>query len=173
MSYSYKFERSLFEFEEFQPVHATHHPYIYDHSSEELTEVRSRLRDMRDKERTLARERSRSHRGKADDGGKQNTASIERPRERKQVLGSALQRVGKELKRRQKLEARARNVEAAQNALELRRKAQFKSIPKNTKKPAKDITPLPSRRRHWTVPGARIGSISQMTKNAQAARDTK
>ena len=40
-------------------------------------------------------------------------------------------------------------------------------------KPREGMLPLPHRRRRTTVPPSKIGSISQATKNAQAARDAR
>ncbi len=173
MSYCYKYERSLFDYEDFAPVRATHHPFIYDQSMDELTEARSRLRDMREKERTMARQKRREQRGKSEPRGDSFPGTADRPRERKQVLSSALKRIAKELKRRRTMEARASNVEAAQRALAMRRKSQFAQHPANEAHADEGPKALPSRRRRWAVPPTKIGSISQMTKRAQATRDTK
>jgi hypothetical protein len=71
------------------------------------------------------------------------------------------------------LEARAAHVEAARRALALRRAAQFPPRPHAGETPRSGMHPLPSRRRRTQVPPARIGSVSQATRNAQAARDAR
>lgn len=56
MSIPCKFERSLLSYEEYETVRASHHPAIYELSPDELHALGTRLRTMRDKERTLARQ---------------------------------------------------------------------------------------------------------------------
>jgi hypothetical protein len=69
MSVSCRFERSLLNHEENETIRATHHPAIYDHDVEALKALRVRLRQMRDKERTLTRQKQREVRGKAEPRG--------------------------------------------------------------------------------------------------------
>jgi hypothetical protein len=64
MSIPCKFERSILSFDEHQIIMQSHHPEIYDVGLDDLKALRQRLRDMRDKERTLAREKRRAVRGK-------------------------------------------------------------------------------------------------------------
>ena len=66
---SCKRERSLLSHEEHETVRVTHHPAIYEHDVEGLQAVRVRLRQLRDKERTLARQKQREVRGKAETRG--------------------------------------------------------------------------------------------------------
>jgi hypothetical protein len=66
--------------------------------------LRQRLRDMRNKERTLARENRRALRGKgAPRGGSFPGTAEHPPLQRKQVFAAALKRVSKEIGRMQKL----------------------------------------------------------------------
>ena len=69
MAVSCKFERSLLSHEEDETIRATHHPAIYEHDHEGLRTLRARLRQMRDKERTLTRQKQREIRGKAEPRG--------------------------------------------------------------------------------------------------------
>ena len=62
MSIPCKFERSILSHEEYEMIRLTHHPAIYDVEVDELKAMRSRLRKMRDKERTLGRQRRRGAR---------------------------------------------------------------------------------------------------------------
>jgi hypothetical protein len=84
-----------------------------------------------------------------------------------------LKRVNREIDRMEKLEARALHIEAARTALAMRRAAQFRHPPLDTDTPNEGMRPLPNRRRRTSVPPSKIGSISQATKNAQAARDAR
>ena len=128
---------------------------------------------MRDRERTLARQKRREVRGKADARGGSFPGTAEKPQQRKQIFSAALKRINKELKRQQVLEARAANVEAARRAFALRRAEKFSNHPATGEAPREGLRPLPSRRRQWKIPPERIGSISQATKVAQALRDSK
>ena len=173
MSVTSKFERSLLSHDEYETVRITHHPAIYELGSDELHAVRVRLRGMRDKERTLARQKRREVRGKADRRGRSFPGTAEKPLLRKQVFAGALKRVNKESSRIRKLEARVALAEAAHRALALRRAAQVVHHPAagNT---AHDATrPLPSQGRRSKVHPSKVGSISQATKTAQAARDSR
>ena len=69
MSIPCKFERSLLSHEEYETIGLTHHPAIYDIEAAELEAMRPRLRKMRDKERTLGRQKRREGRGKGEARG--------------------------------------------------------------------------------------------------------
>jgi hypothetical protein len=116
MSIPCKSERSVLSQEEIEMVHATHHPAIYALDGKELHALRVRLREQRSKSRTLARQRQREMRGKADERGKSFPGSAEQPLKRKQVFANALKRVNKEIDRLRKFEARTVHVEAARRA---------------------------------------------------------
>ena len=98
MSVHCKFERSLLSHEEYETIRLTHHPAIYDVESAELEAIRSRLRKMRDKERTLGRQRRREGRRKAEARGATFPGTAERASERQQVFAAALKRLNKELR---------------------------------------------------------------------------
>ena len=168
-----RFERSLLGHDEYETVRATHHPAIYELSVADLRSTQATLRKMRDKERTLARQKRREIRGKAEPRGESFPGTAERPRQRKQVFSAALRRVNKELKRQQNLEARAANVEAARRALALRRSANFVHHPAAGETPGEGAPSIPNPRRRSKVPASQIGRTSQHTKVRQAARDSK
>jgi hypothetical protein len=128
---------------------------------------------MRDKERTLTRQKQREVRGKAEPRGGSFPGTAQRPLHRKQVFAAALKRVNKELARVHKVEARAALAEAAWRALALRRAAQFSPYPSAGDTAHEGMRPRPSQRRRTPVPPGRIGSVSQATKVAQAARDSR
>jgi hypothetical protein len=173
MSIPCKFERSVLSYDEHEIILRSHHPEIYDASLDDLRALRQRLREMRDKERTLARENRRAVRGKGAQRGASFPGTAEHPLQRKQVFAAALKRVNREIDRMEKLEARTAHVEAARRALAMRRAAQFPPRPPAGDTPSEGMRPLPSQRRRTRVPPARIGSVSQATKNAQAVRDAR
>ena len=55
MSIPCKFEGSILSYDEHEIILRSHHPEIYDAGLDDLKALRQRLRDMRDKERTLLR----------------------------------------------------------------------------------------------------------------------
>jgi len=173
MSVPCKFERRILSYDEHEIILRTHHPEIYDAALDDLKALRERLREMRDRERTLARENRRAVRGKGAQRGASFPGTAEHPLQRKQVFAAALKRVSKEISRRHKLEARTAHVEAARRALAMRRAAQFPTRTPTGDTPSEGMRALPNRRRRARVPLARIGSVSQATKNAQAARDAR
>ena len=173
MSVPCKFERSLLSHDEHETVRVTHHPAIYDLDGTQLQVTQTRLRTMRDKERTLARQKRREMRGKAEARGGSFPGTAERPSQRKQVFASALKRVNKEIKRLRKIEAHAAHGEAAHRALALRRAAKFAHHPAASATAHEGMQPLPSRRRRTKISPAKIGRISQATRDAQARRDSR
>jgi hypothetical protein len=173
MSIPCKFERSILSYDEHEVIMRSHHPEIYDIGLDDLKALRQRLRDMRDKERTVAHAKRREARGKGTPRGESFPGTAEHPLQRKQVFAAALKRVNREIDRMQKLEARAAHIEAARRALAMHRAAQFPPRPPAGDTPSEGIRALPSRRRHTRVPPARIGRASQATKNAQAVHDAR
>jgi hypothetical protein len=73
------FERSILSYDEHEIILRSHHPEIYDASLDELWALRQRLREMRDKERTLARENRRAVRGKGAQRGGSFPGTAEPP----------------------------------------------------------------------------------------------
>lgn len=173
MSVPCKFERSILSYDEHGVVLRSHHPEIYESGLDELKPLRQRLRDMRDKESTVAHAKRREARGKGRPRGQSLPGTAEHPLQRKQVFSAALKRVNREIRRMEKLETRTAHVDAARRALAMRRAAQFPSRPEAGDTPSEGMRPLPNRRRRTRVPPAMIGSVSQATRNAQAVRDAR
>jgi hypothetical protein len=173
MSVPCKFEQSLLNHEEYETVRLTHHPAIYDAAAPELADLRSRLRKMHDKERTLSRQKRREVRGKGAARGANFPGTAERPSQRKRVFAAALKRLNRELGRLHNLSARTSHVEAARKALALRRAANFIPYPAAGSTSNEGMAPRLSTRRRKIVTGAKIGRVSQATKVAQAVRDAR
>ena len=168
MSMSCRNERSFLSHEEYETVRATHHPEVYEHDVEGLRTLQVHLRQLRDKEQTLARQRQREARGKAAPRGGSFPGTADQPKRRKQIFAAALKRVSKEWTRLRKAAA---HVEAARRALALRRSAQFTGYPAS-RIAHEGMRVVPSRRRR-TISRNAIGRISQRTKVAQAVRDAR
>lgn len=173
MSVPCKFEKSLLSHDEYETIRLTHHPAIYDVDVTELDALRSHLRKMRDKERSLGHQKRREARGRSEARGASFPGTYERPLHRKQVFAAALKRVSKELKRLHHQAARTANVEAARRALALRRAANFIPYPSAGDTANEGMTLRSSKRRKKVVSGQRIGRVSQATKVAQAASDAR
>ena len=168
MSIPCKFERSLLSHEEYETVRLTHHPAIYDIKADELEAMRPRLRKMRDKERTLGRQKRREGRGKGEARG-----AAEHALQRKQVFAAALKRVNNEFRRLHDLVARTAHVEAARKALALHRAANFTTYPAAGATANEGTVSKASIRRRKIITGAKIGRVSQSTRVAQAVRDAR
>ncbi len=148
-------------------------PAIYDIEVAELEAMRPRLRKMRDKERTLGRQKRREGRGKAEARGTSFPGTAEHASERKQVFAAALKRVNTELRRLHNLGARTAHVEAARRALALHRAANFMTYPPAGTTANEGMVPTASKRRRKIIAGSEIGRVSQATKVAQAMRDAR
>jgi hypothetical protein len=173
MSVPCKFERSLLSHDEYETIRLTHHPAIYDVEPAELEVMRSRLRKMHGKERTISRQKRREASGKSEARGASLSETAEHRSQRKQVFAAALKRLNKELKRLHNVAARTAHVEAARKALALHRAANFMAYPSAGAPPNEGMVPRLSTRRRKIVAGARIGRVSQATKVAQAIRDAR
>lgn len=173
MRVSCKREQSLFDHDEFALVRQSHHPAIYALGRDDLVGLRDQLRQLRDKEKTLARHKQREARGKAAPRGASFPGTASLPQERKTALTAAVRRVAKELERQSVVEARTRHAEAARRALALRRANAFAHHPGSEPGAMPDVAAIPSRRRRTIVPGAHIGRVSQHNKMRQAVRDAR
>lgn len=173
MSAPCKFERSVLSHEEYETIRPTHHPAIYDVDAAELEAMRPRLRKLRDKERTLSRQKQREGRGKGEARGGNLQGNAERASERKQIFAAALKRVNKELRRLHNLEAWTAHAEAARKALALHRAANFMTYPPAGATANEGMVPTASPRRRRIITGAKIGRVSQSTRVAQAVRDAR
>ena len=165
-----KFELSILKHDEQEIVSDTHHPAVGEMPRDRLESLRSRLRDLHDKERTIARQRRRQAKGKAEPRGGSFSGTAEHAIQRKQVFVAAIKRINKELKRLQKFEARRELGESARRALALRRARQFHRL-QNDPSPLEGMRSMPNRRRNMKLPPSRIGRVSQANKRAQARRD--
>lgn len=173
MSLSRKSERSQLSHDKLEMVRVTHHPAIYELAPDELHALKLRLREQRDKSRTLAWQKRREIRQKAEPRGGSFPGTAEQPLKRKQIFAAALKRVNMEVDRLHKLEARVAHVEATRAALAQHRTAKFVHRPPAGSTPHEGMHPRVAIRRRTQVPGSKIGSISQATKVAQAIRDAR
>lgn len=173
MSIPCKAERSLLNHDEYEVVKTSHFPALHDADEAALQSTRLRLREMRSKERTLARHKRREARGKAASRGGSFPGTAERPARRAQVFANALKRINRELQRLRVLSARAELMSAAERALRMRRAGEAVHHPQAGRTAAHGMKPKETDRRRTKVPPAKVGSVSQAGKDAQAARDAR
>jgi hypothetical protein len=171
MAISKKDEKSLLDHEEWTLVETTHHPMLHDLEQDALEAARKRLRDLRNKERDLSQHKARVVRGKADMRGGSFPGTAERPRRRKQVFAHALRRVNSEVDRRKAQASRTRIVESQRRALAMKRAAPSKR-PANTASASSGPAAVENKKKATRTPGAKVGSVSQQGKRAQAKRDS-
>ncbi|MFT4098911.1 MAG: hypothetical protein QM651_17460 [Rhodoblastus sp.] len=172
MSLSIKTEKSLTNHEEFELLAQTRHPGVLALDDAALAAMQRRMRDLRDKERTLARGLRRGVKGKAEPRGGAFPGNVEKPTRRKQVFAGALKRVNGELARRQAEVARAAMIESAQRALDMKNAAGAAPRPASRKRRT-GMASIQNERAPDIVNRAAVGSISQANKNAQAAKDAR
>lgn len=167
-----KAETNLLSHDELEVVRQSHHPNIYQLTHEELRTAQRRVRDLRDKERTLAWQRQRELRGKAEPRGSSFPGTAEHSLRRKQVFAAALQRVNRETSRLEKLTARDVLSDNARRALAMRKAGERVHHPDAGRTPNGGMTKIENPKRRTKVNPAKVGSVSQATKRAQAARDS-
>lgn len=173
MAQPIKFERSHASKEELDVLARTHFPALLDLENDELSAAQSRLRAMRAKEKTMVRDMRRHIRGKGQQRGSSFPGNVEKPSRRKQIFASALKRINSEIARRQAIEAREAFKASAQRAFALKSSATSRDILGTGRTSNTGMTPLESRRRRTRVHPAKVGSVSQATKAAQAAKDAR
>jgi hypothetical protein len=173
MSITFASERRLVAQDEFEPIVRSHYPVVEELSREELVELARWLRERRARARDIVRGRRRVARGKADArGGAAETASERGLLAKKQVYANALKRVNARLATIEAAERRALALARLQAALGRKQAA----VPHNPQPGQTAGTGFRLKRgaeRRRIVQAARIGSVSQSVRNAQAARDSR
>lgn len=171
MSVNNRRELSLLSHEEAELIRSSHHPALGDLDAKSLGDTKRRLRDLRSKERSLSRQKTREARGKAEPRGGSFPGTAERPRERKQIFAAALKRVNSQETRLEVEAAKTAHVEASRRALAMRVASPAPSTPKPGRTSSKGMAPVQNKKVSSKTAPAKVGSVSQATKNAQAKRD--
>ena len=164
-------ERRFLSQEELSVVGTTHFPQLSELDVGELRVTRARLRDLRDKARTIARHKRREARGKASARAAGASGNSEHAARRKQIFSQALKRTNHQLERIEHAQARARTFAGHQKAMALIRRAKAVERPSPGRPANRGMRPNPSLRRAMGVDPAMVGRVSQAGKAAQARRD--
>lgn len=174
MARSLRQERQALSVDEFKLVEQTHHPALGLLSDKDLAELVKLVRERRERARTIAARQRRELRGKSEPKGARAATDDTGTRIKRDVLAAALQRLNKEASRRNAKAARQTLTDNARRALELRQENQAKTIALPS-----GLTPNTGMQLKSAGPGrrprnpAKVGAISQHTKNMQAKRDSK
>ena len=173
MSLSNKRELSLLKHDEAEVVRTTHYPAIQELDRKAIAEARRKLTTLRDTEKTFARQKAREVRGKSDARGGSFPGTAERPLERKQVFSSALRRVERRAAGLGAAGAGPAPLDAPPRALGVRRAAPPKHHPDAGKTADAGMVATSNTKGSTKPAPAKVGSVSQANKNAQAKRDKR
>lgn len=173
MGVEFTAEQGLLAESELAPVRQSHYPMLEELPREDVVELVRWLRGQHGRVRDIIRDRRRVRRGKAEPRG----ATPDTPSERglaakKQVFARAMKRVNARLEQISAAAKRARAVAAMQAALH-RKHTGAVHHPVGGQTASQGMRALPHRKARPIVHGAKIGSVSQAVRNAQAARDTR
>jgi hypothetical protein len=165
-------ERRFLTRDELGLVAPTHYPQLAELDAGELREARARLRDMRDKAKTVARHKRREARGKGPPRAKAASGDMDHAARRKQIFSQALRRTNRQLERIDHAEARARTAAGHQRALAMARRAKaLENRPGQGPHANPGMRANPSLRRAMRADPAMVGRVSKAGKVAQARRD--
>jgi hypothetical protein len=173
MARSLKHERRLLGADELSLVEKTHHPALGLLPDQDLAELRKLVRERRDRAQTISARQRRELRGKAAPKGARAATDDSGTREKRDLLAAALQRLNKEVSRREAKGARQTLIGNATRALELRRASEANVTRPSPGRTANEgINPKAAPAYTLRSP-AKLGAVSQLTKNMQAKRDSR
>lgn len=174
MAHGIRQERQLLSADEFALVEKTHHPVLASMSDKDLADLQKLVRERRDRAREIAARQRRELRGKSAPKGARPARDDTGSRGKSALLAAAVQRINKEASRREARASRQNLVGNAMRALEMRRAGEAKTARRPANRTAHDgmQTKAPPPGRRPSNP-AKLGAVSQHTKNMQAKRDAK
>lgn len=172
MGVEFASERGLLSENEMEPVRQSHYPILEELPRDAVVELAQWLRGQHGRARDIIRDRRRVRRGKAEPRGMASETPSERGlAAKKQVFARALKRVNARLAQITAAAQRARTTAVLQQAL-VRKRADRAAHPQPGQTSGTGMQPVTNRKSRPIVHGARIGSVSQAGRNAQAARDS-
>jgi hypothetical protein len=173
MGMAFASERRLLAEDELSRIEQSHFPQLEELERDGLIDLARWLRDRRDRARDLVRDRRRTDRGKAEPRGGAPGRGPHAERglaAKKQVFASALKRVNARLHAVLGEERRARNA-AKLRAVLAQKQGTAPRHPGTGDTARHGARAMPSRTPRPTIHAARIGSVSQAGRVAQARRD--
>lgn len=173
MSLAFATERRLLAEEELEPIQRSHFPLLGDLPREEVQDLARWLRDRRNRARDIMRASRRVGRGKAEGRGPAPAPEDARGlAAKKTVYANALKRVNARLDALVGEAKRARNAERLRASL-ARIQAAAPHHPTGGATGHAGPRAKPNRKPRPTIHGARIGSVSQAGRVAQARSDAR
>lgn len=157
---------------EVELVEASRHPDLSDLSDKELQQLRSQLRERRNRAQDLANRAGRKMRGKNTSSTGDVPGHDEGVRQKVSILANAVQRVNHETSRRQRFHSKDELKRNAEKALELRRAATRPQYPTSRRRD-KGMRTIPNERAQDLVNRMEVGRVSQFVKDAQAKKDNR
>ncbi|ATQ43546.1 hypothetical protein [Caulobacter mirabilis] len=171
MTISLASERKLLAHDEFELIRTTHHPDIQSLDLDALRKARGDIRGQLERVRTISRHKRREVRGKGEARASGASGNAEHAQERKQVFAQALRRTNRQIARKEAEEARARTADGVRRALNAKRANAAVRHPGPGRTANAGAVDKPSRAARTKVPPAKVGSVSQANKKAQAKKD--
>lgn len=154
-------------------VAASRYPGLGDLSDDDLGQLKSNLRNRRDRAQDIAKRQRREMRGKASPAGARPAGDDAGTREKLSVLSSAVQRTNKEAARRQRFAAKQTLKENAEKALEMRRASMRQHRPSAGRTASKGMRAVPNQKAEDLTNRMEVGRVSQFVKQGQARRDAR
>lgn len=173
MALTRKEEERALNSDELSLVSQTRHPDLQNLSDSELHSLAKLLRERRSKAQTLARQKRREIRGKADPRGQSAVTADGGSKLKLSVLSTATSRLNAEIERRNQMTNRHSLVENAAHALELKQHADKHKIPFNTRTANEGIRNIPDRAIRSLINPAERGRLKKASNVAQAKKDTR
>ncbi|WP_343313438.1 hypothetical protein AAIB41_11175 [Brucella sp. BE17] len=172
MAITRKEEDRALNADEREIVNQTRHPVIQDIPDADLLVLQRRLREQRNKARTLAHQKRREMRGKGAARGVSPSQAYEGSKLKFGVLSMAMKRLNAESQRRAELSKKHSLVENAQKALELKKQAETDKLPFNTRHAHKGMRNIPNERAEDLIRPMERGRLKKAAGVAQAKRDS-
>ncbi len=157
---------------EVELVEASRHPHLSDLSDKEVQQLRSQLRERRNRAQDLANRTRRKMRGKDVSGADDGPRHDEGVRQKVSILANAVQRVNQETSRRQRFQSKDELKRNAEKALEMRRAATRPKHP-TSRRSDRGMRAIPNERAQDLVNRMEVGRVSQFVKDAQAKKDNR
>lgn len=165
-------ERAL-DADERELVARSHHPQVQDLSDEDLSDLLLRVRERRDRAKSLARGRRREIRGKSDPRGAKPASEDAGSKLKLAVLAAAVRRLNTEFERRRKMAARAALVESAQCAFDMKRESAADGQGFNSRAARAGMRAVSNRSAPNIVRPMERGRLRKAASVAQARRDAR
>lgn len=171
MAITRKEEERALSADEREVVTQTRHPEVQGLSDDALSKLLHRLRDMRDRAKSLANQQRREMRGKSAPKGATPKSSDAGSRLKASILALSLKRLNAEVQRRASMSRNHSLAENARHALELKLQAQKNNLPYNTRHANQGMRNIPDKKAVSLVRPAERGRLRKAAAVAQARRD--